>query len=61
VCSIGDRMAPEKKAVLIGALAGLAERPDAADAMAGVRLDRFESIDNEALEQVEMAFSGVAE
>jgi len=61
VCSIGDRMIPEKMAELVGALAGLAERPDAADAMAGVRLDRFEPIDNEALEQAEAAFSGVAE
>jgi len=61
VCSIGDRMIPEKKAELIGALAGLAERPDAADAMAGIRLDRFESVDPEALEQAEEAFSGVAE
>jgi len=61
VCSIGDHMIPEKKAELIGALAGLAERPDAADAMAGIRLDRFESVDPEALEQAEEAFSGVAE
>jgi len=61
VCSIGDRMSPEKKAQLLEALDGLAARPDAAEALAGVRLERFEPADIEALERAETAFSGVAE
>jgi len=60
MCFVGDRVSAEKKAELMGALAGLAERPEAAEAMAGVRLERFEPVDNEALEQAETAFSGVA-
>ena len=61
VCSIGDRVSPEKKAELMQALEGLAGRPDAADALAGVRLERFEPANIEALETAEAAFSGVAE
>lgn len=61
VCSIGDRMTSEKKAEFIGALAGLAQRPEAAEALAGVRLDRFEPMNAEALDQAEKAFSGAAE
>jgi len=61
VCSIGDRMGSEKKAELIEALAGLSQRPDATEALAGVRLDRFEPMNAKALEQAETAFSGVAE
>ena len=61
VCSIGDRVSPEKKAELLKALGGLAARPDAAEALAGVRLERFEPANAEALEQAETAFSGVAE
>lgn len=61
VCSIGDRVSPEKKAKLLRALDGLAARPDAAEAMAGVRLVRFEPADIEALETAKAAFGGVAE
>ncbi len=61
VCSIGDRLSPEKKAEFLQAMGGLAARPEAADALAGVRLERFEPADNAALEQAEAAFSGVAE
>ena len=61
VCSIGDRVSPEKKAELLQALDELAGRPDAAEALAGVRLERFEPADIEALETAEAAFSGVAE
>jgi hypothetical protein len=61
VCSIGDRVSPEKKAELLQALDGLAARPDAADALAGVRLERFEPADLEALATVKTAFNGVAE
>ena len=61
MCFIGDRVTSKRKAELMEALTGLAERPEAAEAMAGVRLERFEPVDNEALEQAETAFSGVAE
>jgi len=61
LCSIGDRVSPEKKAELLQALDGLAARPDAAEALAGVRLDRFEPANFEAMETAEAAFSGVAE
>ena len=40
---------------------GLAGRSDAAEALAGVRLDRFETVDKAALERAEAAFSGAAE
>jgi len=61
VCSIGDRMGSEKKAELIEALAGLSQRPDATEALAGVRLDRFEPMNAKALDQAEKAFRGAAE
>jgi hypothetical protein len=61
VCSIGDRVSPEKKAELLDALDGLAARPDAAEALAGVRLERFEPANFKALETAEAAFSGVSE
>ena len=61
VCSIGDRVNSEKKAEFIGALAGLAQRPEAAEALAGVRLDRFEPMNQAALEQAETAFSEAAQ
>ncbi len=61
VCSIGDRVGSEKKSELLRALGGLAVRPDAAEALAGVRLERFEPADTEALKRAEAAFSGVAE
>jgi hypothetical protein len=61
VCSIGNRVSPEKMTELLRALDGLDARPDAAEALAGVRLERFEAADLEALETVEAAFSGAAE
>lgn len=61
VCSIGDRLGDEERAVLMQGLAGLAERPEAAEAMAGVRLERFEPLDASSLEQAVVAFDGVAE
>jgi hypothetical protein len=61
VCSIGDRVSAEKKAELLQALAGLADRPEAAEAMAGVRLERFEPMDIQAMERASAAYGGVAE
>ena len=61
VCSIGDRLDAEEKKQLFDALGGLAGRSDAAEALAGVRLDRFETVDKAALERAEAAFSGAAE
>jgi hypothetical protein len=61
VCSVGDRVAPERKAGFLQALAGLAARSDASEALAGVRLQRFEPADAEALQRAEAAFSGAAE
>lgn len=61
VCSIGDRVSAEKKAELMNALSGLSDRPDAAEAMAGVRLERFEPLDAAAMERAASAYDGVAE
>ena len=61
VCSIGGRVSAERKAEIMQALAGLAQRPDAAEAMEGVRLERFEPLDATALERTIAAFDGVAE
>ncbi len=61
VCSIGDRVSSEQKVELLGALAGIDERTDAAEALAGVRLDRFEPLNAVAMERVTAAFAGVAE
>jgi len=61
VCSIGDRVSAEKKAELLQALAGLGDRPEAAEAMAGVRLERFEAMDIQAMERASAAYGGVAE
>lgn len=61
VCSIGDRLDAEEKRQLMEALGGLAGRSDAAEALAGVRLDRFETVDIASLERAESAFDGVNE
>jgi hypothetical protein len=61
VCSVDERVAPDRLRELIDAFEGLSDRPEAAEALAGVRLDRFEPVDSEALDRAERAFSGVAE
>lgn len=61
VCSIGDRVSAEKEAELMRALKGLGDRPEAAEALAGVRLERFEPMDTAALERAAAAFDGAAE
>ncbi len=61
VCSVGDRVAPERLSQVLAALEALDEKPAAAEALAGVRLDRFEPVDTAALERAEKAFSGADE
>jgi hypothetical protein len=61
VCFVGDRTNPEKKAALKRALAGLADRPEAAEAMAGVRLERFDPLDAAAFERATAAFDAAVE
>jgi len=61
VCSVGDRLSPEKKREIVDALIGLSERPEASEALAGVRIDRFAPVDTAALDRAEKAFSGAAE
>jgi hypothetical protein len=60
-CAVGDRVTEERLAALTGALESLDGRETAGEALSGVKLDRFEVIDLEALERAETAFDGVAE
>jgi hypothetical protein len=61
LCGVGDRPSPETMTVLSTTLDGLDESPDAVEALAGVRLDRFEPMDHESLQRVEEIFEGVGE
>ena len=61
VCVVGDRVAPDTRAELARALQGLADRPEAAEAMAGVRLERFDPLDTAALERAAAAFDAAVE
>jgi hypothetical protein len=61
VCFVGDRINPAKRAELARALEGLADRPEAAEAMAGVRLERFDPLDTAALERAAAAFDAAVE
>ena len=56
-----DWAAPDKRAELARGLQGLADRPEAAEAMAGVRLERFDPLDTAALERAAAAFDAAAE
>jgi hypothetical protein len=61
VCSVGDRLAPDRLSEVLAALGTLNERPTAAEALAGVRLERFVPVDRTVLERAEKAFSGARE
>jgi hypothetical protein len=61
VCSVGDRLAPDRLSEVLAALENLDDRPAAAEALAGVRLDRFVPVDQPVLERAEKAFSGARE
>ena len=57
LCLVDDRVPETKVKVLIAALSSLAGRASAADALAGVRIERFESIDEDALDRAVAAFT----
>jgi hypothetical protein len=61
VCSVGDRLAPDRLSKVLAALEDLDDRPAAAEALAGVRLDRFVPVDAAVLNRAETAFSGARE
>jgi len=61
VCSVGNRLGKTELDVVGEALLGLDERVAAADALAGVRLDRFELPDTAVIEFAEAVFDGIAE
>jgi hypothetical protein len=61
VCFVGDRISAERKAEMTRALEGLADRPEAAEAMAGVRIERFDPLDTAALERAAAAFNAAVE
>ena len=58
---VGDKIAKDRLSEVTAALTALEERDTATEALSGVRLDRFEAIDMEALERAEEAFDGTAE
>lgn len=61
VCSVGDRVAPDRLAEILAVLEGLDDSPAAAEALAGVRLERFVPVDPPVVERAEKAFSGARE
>jgi len=61
LCSVGDHLQPERTAELVAVLFALDQRPDATDALAGVRIDRFVAVDEAALERAIEAFDLVTE
>lgn len=61
VCAVESRLGQTELDAVKDALLGLDERSAAADALAGVRLDRFEPADVAALESVQSIFDGAAE
>ncbi|MCU0303619.1 MAG: hypothetical protein MUC56_06145 [Thermoanaerobaculales bacterium] len=61
LCSVDGRGDPTRRTAAVAALAALGGRPDAAGALAGVRIDRFEPVDRAALAAAEAAFAGAAD
>lgn len=61
LCAVGDRVEPAVLDEIATAFEGLDEQQDAAEALAGVRLDRFVPVDPVALSSAEDAFDGVDE
>jgi hypothetical protein len=61
VCWIGDRVSTDIRTELVQAMSALADRPDATEAMAGVRLERFKPLDASVLDGAVAVFDGVAE
>lgn len=60
-CAVGDRLEPAALDEVVTALEELDEQGDAAEALAGVRLDRFEAVDSAALTSAQDAFEGAGE
>jgi hypothetical protein len=56
LCAVGDRMAQERLAAVVGALQSLHQLPEAAEALAGVRVERFVDVDRPALERAITSF-----
>ena len=61
LCSVDGRVPEERSTELVVALRGLDARPEAAEGLAGVRIERFVAVDSEALIRAETAFDGVVE
>ncbi len=61
LCAVGDRLADGRLAEIVSALGSLDDRADAAEALAGVRMERFESFDPGALAAAGRAFDGAVE
>lgn len=59
VCTVGNRLKPDRVHELITALMKLDSDGEAASAMAGVRLERFTEVDPDALENATTAFDSV--
>jgi hypothetical protein len=58
LCTVRGRIAPDRAAAVVAALRRLGELPEAAEALAGVRLDRFVELDRTALESAISSFEG---
>ncbi len=58
LCSVDGRVPEERITAFVAALRELDARPEAAEALAGVRIERFVAVDSEALARAESAFDG---
>lgn len=61
LCAVHDRVPSDRLKAAVAAFAALDEREQAAEALAGVRIDRFDPVDTAALEGAQRAFDGAAE
>jgi len=60
LCSVGAHLQPERTADLVAAFLALDQRPDAAEALAGVRIDSFVPMQREPMDRAIEAFELVA-
>jgi hypothetical protein len=61
LCTVRGRLPDARAAALVQAFAGLAARPEAAAALAGVRIARFVPLDEAALKRARAAWDAVPE
>ncbi|MCK5379437.1 MAG: hypothetical protein KAJ78_08525 [Acidobacteria bacterium] len=61
LCAVNGRVPEGRSTELVVALRGLDARPEAAEGLAGVRIERFVAVDSEALARAETAFDGAVE